>query len=318
MTLNRLMVNGLESEPGQTVMRSCLVEHASEVLRLTAWLGGVLGARRVCLVAEAGAARTPGSAAALRRVARRMAGARSRNVRVIGLRNKYPQSFEPLIVQAVTGREIPHAGRAADLGVRVVDIRTLLDIGQAVASGRARTHLLITVTGDAAGRPGSYRVPLGATVGDVAREARVSGAATVVADNILAGPAVRRADTVLTKQTRMLLFGRSRREEPRLPTGCIRCGWCLDHCPVGLDPRSLLDLVERGRWDLIARFAPAACVDCGLCDHVCPSGLPLKRAVQRSRGYVLGTGRGHGRSDPVRLRTGRRADTGLEYPRLGS
>ncbi|MCP4250477.1 MAG: 4Fe-4S dicluster domain-containing protein [bacterium] len=288
-TSSWLIVNGLESEPGQTVMRCCLIEHAAEVLRLTAWLSEMLSARRICLVAESGPTRTPGGATALRRVARRMVGSAARGVRVVGLRNKYPQSFEPLIVQAVTGREVPFDGKATDLGVRVVDVRTLLDIGQAIISGRPKTHLLITVTGDAVGRPGNYRVPLGVTVGDVARAARVSGAATVVADNILAGPAVRRADTVLTKHTRMLLFGHSRRREPRLPTGCIRCGWCLDHCPVGIEPRSLLDLVERRRLDLTARFAPGACVDCGLCDYVCPSGLPLMRAVQRSRGYVLGT-----------------------------
>jgi electron transport complex protein RnfC len=69
--------------------------------------------------------------------------------------------------------------------------------------------------------------------------------------------------------------------------GCIRCGLCQDHCPVGLDPRGLLDLVERRRFDLAARRAPVVCLECGLCDYVCPSALPLMRAVQRSRRHVL-------------------------------
>ena len=48
--------------------------------------------------------------------------------------------------------------------------------------------------------------------------------------------------TVITQTTQaVLLMSR----KPRLQTtGCIRCGWCISGCPVGIDPIAILDALE--------------------------------------------------------------------------
>ncbi len=77
----------------------------------------------------------------------------------------------------------------------------------------------------------------------------------------------------------------------RRPGPCIRCGWCLADCPVGLDPPALLEAVEvrtdeHERIREIARLYPHACVDCGVCSYVCPAGLPLAEGAARARSLV--------------------------------
>jgi electron transport complex protein RnfC len=107
-----------------------------------------------------------------------------------------------------------------------------------------------------------------------------------VVGSLLNGMGVATADTVLTKATRCVSAWHQIRRPPWEPQACIRCGACQEVCPVGLDPRALLDLAERRRFDRAALRRPHACVDCGLCDYVCPSWLPLTRGVRLCRTHV--------------------------------
>ena len=274
-----LIVNGLDSDPVRTVVHRILIERPDDVVTAATWLHRTTKAKRTLLVTDRS------ERALLSRLRR---AARGTAVRVAGAVNHYPHNFTKLAVRAVTGREVPCLDTPSDVGVWVLDPDTLLAVARAAGAGIPQAWLTVTVTGDAVAKPGNYRIALGTTVGAMAEHAGADLANTlIIAGNPLAAPAVRDLDVVLTKRTGCLVFLHSPRTEPRLPVGCIRCGLCQDHCPVGIDPRAVLDLVERGRSDQAAKLYPAACVDCGLCDYVCPSFLPLMRAVQRSRRHVL-------------------------------
>jgi len=278
--LDHLIVNGLESEPVQAVRLRTLIEHGQAVVETSAWLGGILNARRVHLIVDR---------ARRSLLARLRAAARGTPVRVVSAPNKYPQSFTPLVVRAVTRREVPCGGQPEDIGVSTIDVCTLLALQQAARAGVARTWIAVTVAGDAVPEPANLRVPLGTTVGYIARSVGARPPwSRVVAGNLFAAPALRSPGTVLTTHTSALLFLRYAPPAVRDPVGCIRCGLCQSHCPVGIDPRAVLDLVERRRLDEAGQRHPAACIDCGLCDYMCPSSLPLMRAVQRSRRHALG------------------------------
>ncbi|HUU84457.1 MAG TPA: 4Fe-4S dicluster domain-containing protein [Phycisphaerae bacterium] len=277
-----IIVNALESEPLQTANLRSLIERPDEVISTAGWLHRTARAEHVTLVVDRRRRVLAGESASLRRATRGTA------VRVVGLPDKYPQSFPMLLARSITGREVPYRQSPMDVGVWVIDVCDLLAILRAVGAGRPHTHEIVTVTGDAVERPGNYRMPLGVAVADVARHVGVHAtAARVIAGSLLSGPAIRHLQTVLTNRLRALVFTRVPTPASRPPLGCIRCGLCVDHCPVGIDPRALLDLVERRRFDRVARRYPAACLDCGLCSYVCPSYLPVMRAVQRSRRHVL-------------------------------
>ncbi len=68
---------------------------------------------------------------------------------------------------------------------------------------------------------------------------------------------------------------------PQYP--CIRCGRCLDACPVKLAPQELLTHAARG--DLAAADAQGLfrCLECGACDAVCPSRIPLLEGLRSAK-----------------------------------
>ena len=57
---------------------------------------------------------------------------------------------------------------------------------------------------------------------------------------------------------------------------CIRCGSCLDACPLFLNPSQLGLLALNKEYDRMAdEFHLNTCFECGSCTYVCPSHIPL-------------------------------------------
>jgi electron transport complex protein RnfC len=277
-TVDRIIVAGVETEPYHTAQVRTLMDHAGETIRSASLMHEVFGARRTHLVVDSDRAAL---VASLRQAAHRTP------VRVDGVPPRYPQSATQLLAGTVGGREVPYGKKPLDVGVWVTDVCTVLDLGRAVTRHQALTWTTITAAGDALLTPGTYRIPLGVTIRDVVDQIGLRNTPRqIVVGNVLNGTGVATADTVLPKATRCVTVWRQIRRPPREPQACIRCGVCQEVCPVGLDPRALLDLADRRRFDCAASRRPHACVDCGLCDYVCPSWLPLTRGVRLCRTHV--------------------------------
>ena len=83
--------------------------------------------------------------------------------------------------------------------------------------------------------------------------------------------------------------------EPRQETlPCIRCGHCLEACPVFLNPSQMGLLAQAGRYDDLQALHLADCMLCGSCSYACPSSIPLsqmfalaKAALKRPRTKVV-------------------------------
>jgi electron transport complex protein RnfC len=64
---------------------------------------------------------------------------------------------------------------------------------------------------------------------------------------------------------------------------CIRCGQCVDVCPVALSPVQLLRDIQAGRLTLAREHRLLDCTECGRCDPVCPSRIPLLELFRTGR-----------------------------------
>ncbi len=227
-----------------------------------------------------------------RRVVHRVeAEAVGRHVEVTPLANKYPQCDPLVLIRTLLQRDVAPGGCDLDAGVLVLPITTVHAIADAVFLDRPLTHVVITIAGDAVERPGTYRVAIGTPVGRLGeRVGVIEPVASVVVGGPLTGVAVDRDEAVVTADATALLYLAEVSRPDPVP--CIHCGWCVEDCPIGLDPSRLVQL--EGRPDC----APAeiqelvACVDCGLCSHVCPAGLPISAAIMRTRGRVAPNGNG--------------------------
>ena len=61
-------------------------------------------------------------------------------------------------------------------------------------------------------------------------------------------------------------------------SACIRCGRCVEVCPVRLLPLEINKLVKNKKWERLNAYHISECMLCGACAYVCPSKIPL---VQR-------------------------------------
>jgi electron transport complex protein RnfC len=90
-------------------------------------------------------------------------------------------------------------------------------------------------------------------------------------------------DVPVTKTTSGVLFLTEEEIDSRAHSQCIRCGWCLDACPMGLQPNEIGVYVEAGRAQDTAKFGLFECFECGCCAFVCPAKRPLVQFIRLAK-----------------------------------
>jgi electron transport complex protein RnfC len=105
----------------------------------------------------------------------------------------------------------------------------------------------------------------------------------------LSGRALPHPDVVIDETTSCLTVLARRAARVHDAQACVRCGWCVEACPVGVDPSALMNLAEQFAVRRAAELSPETCIGCGVCSYVCPAHLDLTRAVlDLKRGRLLG------------------------------
>jgi len=189
-----------------------------------------------------------------------------------------------MLIMALFGVEVPSGARPLSMGMVVNNVGTLAALGRLLPAGQGLTERVVTVTGPGVARPGDYRVALGTPLKFVLDYA---GAPAVDAMNarqvILGGPmmgqAIASLDVPITKGVSGVLVFRHEdmaEREGRHTYPCIKCGECVESCPMGLNPSTLGMLAAKREYDLMGSdFHLGDCFECGCCTYVCPSNIPL-------------------------------------------
>lgn len=268
-----LIVNAMETEPYLTSDLRMLVEEHGRIIDVICELADALGVSHAILALPF----------RHRRVVKRMqAEAQGRYVEVAALANPYPQCQPHVLVKALLQCEVAPGGSVLDKNVVVLPLSAVGQAAKALLDDRPLTHAVMTVAGDAVERAGTYRVAIGTPMRHLAeRVGLVSPVGKAVCGGPLTGHALGNEEAVVTADTKaLLLFSEV---ETSVPVPCIHCGWCVEDCPVGIDPTTLMHLESRMNCTDTEMAHLRACVDCGLCSYVCPAQLPLSETIKRMR-----------------------------------
>lgn len=199
------------------------------------------------------------------------------------LPTRYPQGSEKQLIQAVTGREVPPGGLPASVGCAVFNTATAAAVYKAVYLGEPVIRRIVTVTGEGVKNPCNLLTRLG-TPFSVLVEA--AGGLTDDAWKVLnGGPmmGVAQADLeapVIKGTNALLCLSQSQNGETAQRTACIRCGKCLEACPMRLKPLYMYRYEAVNDLKALERLNLADCMECGSCAYACPAKLPL---VERFR-----------------------------------
>lgn len=213
------------------------------------------------------------------------------DIRVVSLKTKYPQGGEKMLIKAILGREVPSVtseggalrpGLPMDVGVIVSNVGTTVAVAEAIKWGRPLLERVVTVTGSALRNPSNLLVPLGTPFSHLIDEC--GGLEGEVDKVVMGGPMMGISqytlDVPVVKGTSGILVlarGETLFEEEK---ACIKCARCIDHCPMGLLPTTLVRLVKGERWDDLKGCNVTDCIECGCCSYVCPSRIPLVQFIK--------------------------------------
>ena len=280
--VERLVVNGCECEPYLTADHRLMVERPEAVVEGTRIAAARLGAREAVIGVERN---KPDAIAAL--VAAIPAG---EPIRVQGLRVKYPQGAEKMLIRALFDLEVPSGGLPLDLGIVVNNVGTVTAIGDWLLRGAPLIERIVTVAGPGIRRPANLLVPIGTPVRAVLEHCGGLLPATreVVMGGPMMGSSLATLDVPVLKGTSGLLAFTE--HETRMPTEytCIRCGRCVEACPQLLNPSRLAKLARAGHWDRMEDWFVRDCVECGSCSFACPSGIPIVQLIRTAKSAIRG------------------------------
>ena len=199
-----------------------------------------------------------------------------KGVSVKPLPMRYPQGAEKQLIYAITGREVPSGGLPAAVGCAVFNAATCKAIHDEVYDGMPLISRIVTVSGDIIMEPKNLLVPIGTAFNDLLEACGHSenpykvlsgGPMMGMAQYDLNVPTIKgvNAVTVLGKRNEFAV------EEPH----CLRCGKCIEACPMKLMPVLMYKAIQSGDVEDMKANNIMDCIECGCCAYTCPASVPL-------------------------------------------
>jgi len=274
--VDTLILNGAECEPYLTADHRLLLENGEALLRGALTFGRILGVENISIGVEIN------KIDAIEYLSRIAADC---GVRIVPLEVRYPQGSEKHLIRAIAGREVPSGGLPADAGCVVQNVGTAVALDNAVRLGIPLVERIVTVTGEVVRNPGNWRLRIGTPV--IKAIELADGVLCEPGKLILGGPmmgfAQRSFEIPVAKNTSGILLLPPRVSMNYMPTECIRCGRCVQGCPMHLMPCLLATAIEGDRYDLAAQNHVMDCIECGSCAYVCPAHRPLVQHFRRAK-----------------------------------
>lgn len=275
--VDTLIANACECEPYITADDSLLRTDPEQVLQGMMILKQVLKPARVVLAVE------DNKAEAITKVKGCLKD--FPEIELAVLPTRYPQGAEKQLVLALTGREIPPGKLPVEVNCAVFNVSTFAAIYRAVCLGMPLTQRIVTISGEAVGEPQNFIVRIGTSFHDLIEAAGglndktervISGGPMMgISQSDLSVPVVKATNSILC----LLKDENGAAENPV----CIRCGKCVEACPMRLQPLYLYRFEKAGDLNALERLNLMDCIECGCCAFTCPGKLPLVERFRRGK-----------------------------------
>ena len=276
-----LMLNGIECEPYLTTDHRVMLEQADDIFMGIRYLLKATGAMRSIIGIEAN------KKDAAEYLQSKIPNDLPVSIEVVPV--KYPQGSEKMLITSILGCEVPSGGLPIDINVVVVNVATTAEIGRLLPHGRGIQERVVTITGPGVKKKGNYLIPVGTPLRYVLEQVGVDDQISeVYMGGPMMGVAVSNMDISIVKGTSGIVVFTSedvKRHKKIYP--CIKCGECVDVCPLFLNPSKLGILAKFEAYNQMAeKYNLMDCFECGACSYVCPSNIPLVQYFRVAKSLV--------------------------------
>lgn len=274
--IDSVIINGCECEPFLTCDQALMLQRPDDLIEASRMLVRVVGAKHAYIGIETN---KPDAIELLESKLKD-----DREVSVVRCQVKYPEGAEKQLIAAVLNREVPPGKLPSEVGALVQNVGTALAMLDAVRDGTSLTKRVLTVTG-AVNKPGNLEVHVGTPVSYLIEHS--GGFAGEPGKVILGGPmtgwAIDDLSVPIQKGTSGIVVLSREYVETHPTLACVRCGKCVEACPMGLMPNMISIYGERGNWDGAEKWNAMDCFECGSCAYVCPSKRPIVDWVRQAK-----------------------------------
>ena len=275
--IDAVLLNGCECEPLLTADHRVMLEYADDVIYGLKAMVKAVGAPKGVIVIEDN---KPDAIELMQAKVENEPG-----LEVCVARTKYPQGAEKMLIKRVLGRQVPSGGLPADAGAVVSNVSTAKAISDAIQKGMPLVERVVTITGEKIKHPANYIVKIGTSVKalldacgvedkDVAFKMGGAMMGNEISD--LNVPIIKSANGVIAVDT-----------DPTQAVACIKCGRCVDVCPMELKPLYFAKYADEKNWKGMLELNVRDCMECRCCEYICSSKIPLVSKIKAGKAAIM-------------------------------
>jgi electron transport complex protein RnfC len=298
--IDELIINGAECEPYISCDDMLMRERATDIIKGIQIMQHALQSRRCLIGIEDN---KPEASAALQHA---LSALGIDTIEIVSIPTIYPTGGEKQLIKVLTGKESPSHGLPVEIGVVCHNVATAAAVFQAVVHNRPLISRIVTLTGNGVKQAGNHEVLIGTPVDEWIEHH--GGYQASIEQLVMGGPMMGftlSTDQLPVIKTTNCILALSESEtsmghQASMP--CIRCGACMDVCPVSLLPQQLYWQAFAREFDKIQDYHLFDCIECGCCSYVCPSEIPLVQFYRFAKTEIWAQERDKIKSDQARQR----------------
>lgn len=277
--IDTILLNGCECEPYLTADHRVLLEFADDVIYGLKAIIKTVNAEKGLIVIE------DNKPDAIELMQAKTADCD--NIEVVVAKTKYPQGAEKMLIKRVMGRQVPRGGLPADVGCVVSNISTTKAISDAIRKGMPLIERVVTVTGERIKNPGNYIVKIGTNTKDLIDYCGglVGDDITIKAGGPMMGFILNDTNVPIMKGSNGIIAVET---DHSVEQPCIKCGRCVDVCPMELTPLYFAKYADEENWQGMKDRNVMDCVECRSCEYICSSKIPLVAKIKAGKNAVRG------------------------------
>jgi len=276
--IDAVLLNGAECEPYLTADHRVMLEYADDVIfGLQAIMKAVSAPRGVILIED----NKPDAIALMQEKVAGLDG-----IEVCVAKVKYPQGAEKMIIKKVLHRQVPSGGLPADVGAVVSNVSSAKAIADAILKGMPLVERVVSITGERMQRPSNYIVKIGTNVQDL-----IDYCGGTTGENVtlkMGGPMM---GALLTDTEVPIIKGSNGiiaiDTDKTVEQPCIKCGRCVDVCPMELSPMNFAKYSDAGDAQKLLDLNIRDCFECRSCEYICSSKIPLVTKIRAGKKAVM-------------------------------
>ncbi|MGM9548426.1 MAG: electron transport complex subunit RsxC [Faecousia sp.] len=275
--IDAVLINGSECEPYLTADHRVMLEYADDIVfGLRAMMKAVGAPEGVILIED----NKPDAIALMEEKV-----APYDNIRICAAKTQYPEGAEKMLIKKVMGRQVPSGKLPADVGCVVSNTSTAKAISDAIRKGMPLVERVVSVTGEFIRNPGNYMVKLGTNVQEI-----IDHCGGVTGDDVvlkmggpMMGAPIKDTNVPIIKGSNgIIAIAADHTEEKE----CIKCGRCVDVCPMELAPLDIYKYAQLGDAETLLKLNVMDCFSCKCCEYICSSKIPLVSKINAAKGMV--------------------------------